>query len=278
MRIFDDLRHCVAIEAVIAVRGRRRHRFAIQAFFAIHQGALHPGVGTGVWNQINVEFQLAVERLPVGLSIAIYEIARVRHGKARTSQKPLVHFHLALVASLPFSIKRDLCFLACGFIIYNDDLVFALRTRLFAYPKIVDCACHDEVGGRMMTLDPLKVLTPLVQFAVRERNRIDAVGFHEWMSRFFGAVNVELLFQERVHCGVECERKTGRTSHTEPAVQVKTARTIQKKLYFRARQAERLPIRRGIFLRIIQITASVGIIVFGHNAILTHGTKICMEN
>ena len=120
----------------------------------------------------------------------------------------------------------------------------------------------------MMILDTApESVAPLLYFLVGEGNGVDAVGFHQRMRGARGAVDVKFFFEKRVHGAVQAEGISGRLSHTEPAVQIKTARAVQEQIYFGAAQTERL--RRG---RIKNILYPLGVVVLRHENLLPCGT------
>ena len=123
-------------------------------------------------NNLDVEFQLRVESLFVGVTVTINEVGNIRNRKIVSAEKPLVDFHLALVADLPFRVEINLGRFRRGFVIHDVEFVLTVQ------PNIVHSAPNEKIGRAMEKLDALRPgIPPFFQFVVGIRHRVDFIFF-----------------------------------------------------------------------------------------------------
>ena len=77
---------------------------------------------------------------------------------------------------------------------------------------------------------------PFVDIFVFERDCIYSVLFHQGVSRFFNSMHVKLFFQERIDSRIQTKRETRRSADTQTPIEIKTLRTLEKKVHLRAAQ------------------------------------------
>jgi hypothetical protein len=222
--------HCnsrLAVGTIVAFRIGLRDSRTVQAIIDFVNGALYPGVAPRVGNNGYLKLQPPIKNLFIAIAVAVDEVAGIRNFMAVFSKEPLVDFHLALVAIVPGFVELNYVFLFAGGLVV-DHYVLCLRV----FPEIVDGAEDQEIGRLMEVLDTGEVVTPNVEILMRYGNGVDAVLFHERMSGPFGSMNVELFFQENINGRVQGERESGRSADPKPAIHVKAAWAILKKVDF----------------------------------------------
>lgn len=108
------------IFAMLACRALLWHIIAVQAFLCADEHVFDPVRLSRIGNYFDIEFELAVESLPVFFAINIDEKACIADFEAIIAQKPLIDFHLASILIMPSSVLQfDLAILARRLIV--DD-------------------------------------------------------------------------------------------------------------------------------------------------------------
>src|SRR6185503_11728885 len=223
-----------------------------EARFKAHECRLEPIGRARVRDKRDLKLELAVERCAVLGGVRIDEVAGVGDRKSFFAQKPLVGFHLALVAVVPLFIERLYLFVLARRLVVNDD-----ELALGIDPYVVDGSRYGEAGFRMLEFDALEVLSPDVDVFVLEGHRVYAVVLHDRMRRAVVAVHVELFFEERVHGRGEVERESGRAARAELVVDIEAARALDEERYLAARKAEARA-------SVVPIRVSRGFVVLAH--------------
>ncbi len=246
------------IRAIIAFGGRFGGFFRHETFFDRFQGARDPRIVAGIRNKVDIEFQLGIESRAVGPAIAIHKKSGWGNHEAVHAEEPLIDFHLALVADLPFLVEGDFLGFAGGFVIYDDELPFGVG------PDVIDGAGHVQVGRGVHEADAFEIAAPEIEvFMLEWHDVLQSVGVHQGMRTLLGAMNVEFFFEQSVDGRVEREWIARRTGDTKPTIEIETERAVHEQVDLGAAHPKRLGA-----LWVEKIARSAGIVVVGHEDIL----------
>jgi hypothetical protein len=174
---------------------------------------------------------------------------------AVSSKEPLVYFHLAFVAFMPGLVQLDYLLVLAGCFVV-DHYVLCLRVL----PEVVDSSEDHEISRLMEILDPCEVVAPGIEVFVRYGNGVDTVLFHERVLGASGPVKVEFFFEESINCRVQGEGESRGSVDPEPAIHVKAALAISKKVDFAPAQFEVFRRARGI-----DVSRSFASVVYRHS-------------
>lgn len=107
-----DLTGGSPVLAEIAIGPSIGDLLATQTPCDVQNGIFNPSIIPFVGYQLHLEIDSAVERIPAGIPIAVYEVASVADPKSLLAEEPLVDLDLPLVGNLPRRINRDLAVFA----------------------------------------------------------------------------------------------------------------------------------------------------------------------
>jgi len=162
-------------------------------------------------------------------AVDVQEVADRADRESRLPVDPLVDLDLSLVARTETAFKIGHTLLGGRFVI--DDVQI---TRIAVLPKIVDGPKDSGSGRRVRDAQALEVTAPDLKVGVRKRPHMKLVRVPHRMRAVCAADRIEFVFEQGISGHRQRQWNPRELFEALPAVQIKTARALEKFLERRA--------------------------------------------